>query len=605
MAFDPITAGAVGIAVKSLEKPLASLLSFATGPIKKLAGNWVVAGKRDAIVQGIEEVELVRTISSVERVPLSSFYYPCRLVNRHASKQLPQPTIGCLADVAVEGNIVIYGTVGQGKSILMRYLCLQELKIGQKIPIFVELRSIEIGSNLRSTILQTLASVGFGELSHDDFHFLLKSGSFVFFLDGFDEVKRELALTVQAELADFTKQFPTTRWVISSRPGSLSGHLAGVRKLRPVYIAPLSDDDYEPFLTALNVAPEARRRLIDAIASSPVDIKGVLKTPLMLTLLNMTFGTSTHVPSTLHEFYESMFLFLVYRHDETKPGFVRQKATALSNAELQDAFEHFAFLSKEYGTALTDEEFSSCSRNAMKLCGREFTAEGFRTDLTETVCLMMRDGLKTAFIHRSIQEFFSAFFVKHLGAELQVQRIYERMNGTAFVNWQQEIRFLEQIDKYRYMQYFRLPAIREFLKDTGYARDKTVCVTKKNFLKFLSKEPIYVVPRRDLGGNRSSSWIVGITRDNSFDVITHELAKLFECDGFADDLDFMREMSRQPLGRISRLDARFRSASNESEAALLKFRDFTRRIDREQQRLEKSLKERENHFRDLLLPTAT
>lgn len=600
MPIDPVTIGAVTGAAKLLEKPLANLYSSATGPFKKLAANWVVAGKRDSIVQLIEEVELVRTISGADRVPLSSFYYPCRILDSPTSKA--PKAVNSVVDISPDKNIIIQGTVGQGKSILMRYLCVQELRRGTHIPIFIELRTIESNSSLKSVVLSTLESVGFGTLSEDDLQFLLKNGSLIFFLDGFDEIKRELAIPIQTELNAIMRFAPTTRWVVSTRPGSLAGHISGLPRLRMVRLAQLTNEDFDPFLEALKVPAETRVKLIAAITSSPTEIRGVLRTPLMLTLLNMTFGTSTHVPGTLHEFYESMFLFLVYRHDETKPGFVRQKATRLSNSELQDAFEHFAFLSKEYGVSLSDDEFANCARNAAKLCDSEFTPEGFRTDLTETVCLMLRDGLKTAYIHRSIQEFFSAFFVKHLGAEDQVRKIYERINSTTYMNWQQELRFLEQIDKYRYIEYFRLPVIRSFLVGCGYKRDAAVCLTKADFLRFLSTQPIYYVPR-EAEAKPTTHWIVGVTVTKDFNAATFEVSKLFDCDGYTNDLSALFGLTRVASSKITRLDKRYRSPSPETNAALAKFRDFAKKMDKEQQKMERILSDRKTHFRDLLLPT--
>ena len=324
----------------------------------------------------------------------------------------------------------------------------------------------------------------------------------------------------------------------------------------------------------------------------------------MLTLLNMTFGTSTHVPSTLHEFYESMFLFLVYRHDETKPGFVREKATQLSNAELQDSFEHFAYLSKEFGVSLTDEEFAVCAKNAATLSSKKFSPEDFRKDLTETVCLMMKDGLRTAYIHRSIQEFFAAFFVKHLGSEGTVEKIYNNFADGNVMTWQQELRFLEQIDGYRYIEYFRLPAIRSFLTASGYVSGRKIAVTKSNFTAFMLSQPIYYMPKHIGKGHpasrRENFFLVALSSTKAFNSITFELTKLFDCDGILADASQLNGMSTQPELQQNRFAKRLPNWKAEADAALDKFRDFAARLDEERQKLELTLKTRKSHFRDLL-----
>jgi NACHT domain len=597
-----LTAGAIALTYKTLEKPLNDLYGTSITSLKVLSKKWKMSGKRDSLVQSINETERTRTIFSATPVPLSSFYYPSKINDHRSSK--PARLVENLDQITVDKNILLLGTVGQGKSILMRYLCIQELKQGKKIPIFLELRTLETKDTVQSKLIETLDILGFDDIDQQAFDDLLNHGCFIFFLDGFDELKRELALAVQSELSRLMTKTTNTRWVISSRPGSLSSHISGLPRLHPVSIHPLADDDFDPFLKALNVKTEIREQLVKAIMSSPSEIKGVLKTPLMLTLLNLTFGTSTHIPDTLHEFYESMFLFLVYRHDETKPGYVRQKATQLSNAELQDAFEYFSYLSKDYGVSLSDEDFNICAKNTSKLTTLTFTPDGFRTDLTETICLMQRDGIRTAFIHRSIQEFFTAFFIKHLGAEGTVKSIYERIKGAALTNWQQELRFLEQIDKYRYIEYHRLPAINKFLLDCGFKPNSKIAVTKDSFIKYLASQPILAIAGRSRSHPKRNYFVVVFSGESSFTSFTAELGAILNADGtIKDSID------------ESRLDLMFGSGNNknihkniakqlkggEFTNTLIKFRALVRKTEKEQISLNKILADRKENFRDILL----
>jgi hypothetical protein len=92
----------------------------------------------------------------------------------------------------------------------------------------------------------------------------------------------------------------------------------------------------------------------------------------MLTLLVETFGSGAGIPNNLHDFYVSIFIVLVWRHDNLKPMFQRQRATSLSNGDLQDVFEASAFLTKEFGVSLNDEQFAEASKNAASICNKEF-----------------------------------------------------------------------------------------------------------------------------------------------------------------------------------------------------------------------------------------
>lgn len=313
----------------------------------------------------------------------------------------------------------------------------------------------------------------------------------------------------------------------------------------------------------------------------------------MLTLLQLTFGTSTHIPETLHEFYESMFLFLVYRHDETKPSYVREKATSLSNTDLQDAFENFAFLTKQYGVSLSDDEFSTCAKGAAKLTGLSFTPEGFRADLTETVCLMQRDGIRTAFIHRSIQEFFAAFFLKHLEKEDAVRRIYQDVKGGQIYGWSQELKFLEQIDKYRFIEYFRLPAIRAFLAACAFNAGSRVPVTKANFTKFLGSQPIVVA--------KSGRDVISVVlrRDPRNTVFTSDIARLFGTWILIDQEVVLNSRQNIAAGIIS-LTAYVKKNPDVHQSAHSKFLELVKRVERERVRLERVLEDRSDNFKDIL-----
>lgn len=298
--------------------------------------------------------------------------------------------------------------------------------------------------------------------------------------------------------------------------------------------------------------------------------------------------------------YESMFLFLVYRHDETKLSYIREKATSLSNTELQEAFEHFAFLTKQYGVSLSDEEFSLCSKGAAKLTRLSFTPEGFRTDLTEIVCLMQRDGVRTAFIHRSIQEFFAAFFLKHLEKEDAVKKIYEGIKGGQIYAWAQELKFLEQIDKYRYIEYYRLPAVRKLLQSCEYNSTGRVPVTKANFLKHLSGQPIVMV---DLDRNGAYQPVV-LRRDARYTPFTNDVAKLFGRAILIDQELAPNRRSNFNAGLLT-LAAFAKKDPEKFIEAHAGFVELGKRLDREQVKLERVLADRSDNFREILFGDLT
>ncbi|WP_124516057.1 NACHT domain-containing protein [Burkholderia stagnalis] len=379
-----IASAAVNVAIK---KPLEDAYGAATGVVKSLIKKWNVAGVRDSIVQKIEDVELVRTIFRSELVRLSTFYYPSSVFEAEDYKKPPR-LVNKLDEMSESGNVLIFGTVGQGKSMFMRYLSISELREGRRIPIFAELRNVDEKINVIGLVKSTMEMKGFVGIDDEALDFLLGNGGFSIFLDGFDEVKRQYALSTYQEIAKLCIKFPKTRWVISSRPGVMAGSLETIPGMNRLRLMQLREADFDPFLEKLGLEDAHRRKLLGAIHASSSDVKGILTTPLMITLLKETFGVSANIPNNLHDFYEALFHVLAWRHDDIKDMYQRERATSLSNAELQEAFEAFSYLSKEYGVSLTDAQFAGCAKEASKLSGKSFTSEGLKSDLTGVVCLM-------------------------------------------------------------------------------------------------------------------------------------------------------------------------------------------------------------------------
>lgn len=493
--MDPLLAP---LLAASLKQPLQDLYESASGPVKTLVKKWKVAGAIDNVCQKITDIELVPTMFKHEPTRLSSFYYPSRIVVTEKGRKGASIAVNKITDISENANIVMIGTLGQGKSMLMRYLCIQELKEGKHIPLFLELRALDEVLNLKGLIIQGLRRLGFTDITEEAFEFIMQRGCLSIFLDGFDEVKREFAMSLKNDLFQLMIDFPKIRFVISSRPGGLLGLLIQAPNLRIVSLDKLKKEDFQPFFSRLGLEDVRITHLLKAIDTSAADIQAVLTTPLMLTLLNEIFGTSANIPDTLHYFYESMFAVLVQRHDQLKVAFARQRATQLNNLELQEAFECFSYLSKDFGVSLSDDQFAQCAKDVGILSGKDLTPDGLKTDFTEAVCLMMPDGLKTAFIHKSIQEFFAAFYLSHMKDETTVKALYETFRNERLAQWHQELIFLEKMDNIRFLKYYRIPQMEAFLKNVGFNADNKTIVSKINFKKFVNSLNSIVITIKDL-----------------------------------------------------------------------------------------------------------
>jgi len=415
-----------------------------------------------------------------------TFYYPSRIQIDNT------PTvIADIHDFAPSGNCVIQGTVGQGKSIFLRYLCIRELRQGKRIPIFLELRRIEKGQSFRSYLYAVLTAYNF-DVDDTFFELYASSGKFVLLLDGFDELDSDLVTSVINELELLTQRHTSLQIVVSSRPSS------GIERsphFRVYQLSPLTADDHKPFLEKVVPDQERLKDLLRAIRQSTVQILQLLTTPLMLTLLVIIYKADQTIPNTLSEFYENLFQTLLTRHDRTKPGFTRKRQCALSDRELKTVFEGFCFVTRQKGLlVLNEEQLSESLQVACKVTRTKCEEQGFSEDITKVACLMQEEGFNFHFIHKSVQEFHAASFIRHSHDDLAV-KFYSKLVGPEWSKWQQELIFLSQIDKYRFTKHFHAPSILHAFERLGIkpgehlAEEQVINLLNRNIMHVTVQTP--------------------------------------------------------------------------------------------------------------------
>ncbi|WP_421219275.1 hypothetical protein [Aeromonas enteropelogenes] len=100
-------------------------------------------GIEDLAIQ-VRNIRNVKTIWQIDRpVDLKDFYVP-----PHIRVGDVRIKVSSIDDLPSSDCILIEGIAGQGKSMLLRYLCSQELLEGSRIPIFVELRKIKSNESI-------------------------------------------------------------------------------------------------------------------------------------------------------------------------------------------------------------------------------------------------------------------------------------------------------------------------------------------------------------------------------------------------------------------------------------------------------------------------
>jgi hypothetical protein len=332
---------------------------------------------------------------------------------------------------------------------------------GQSIPIFLELRRVREGTALLDSLLATLSEFGL-KLTADGFQQLASSGRILLLLDGFDEVREEEKGQIINQIEHLANANEGLRIIVSSRPHS---GLEVSPMLRVLRLSDLQGDEYKAVIYKLLEDQKVAGDLIEQVQTHSGDVKELLKTPLLVTLLVINYKSFQEIPAHLSGFYDSLFKLLLQRHDGTKPGYRRQRLCSLNDTDYRLTFEAFCYLAKRHEEAiLTHAIVYSTAADALKAISAKDDPEKYITDIVKITCLLVRDGEEYRFIHKSVQEYYAACFIKGR-PDVVAQRVYEKILSLTQrgPGWRQELHFLSEIDAYRFRKFGLIPAVARYL----------------------------------------------------------------------------------------------------------------------------------------------
>lgn len=118
--------------------------------------------------------------------------------------------------------LIISGTGGIGKSTFMKHLFINELSKKDLIPIFIELKDLNDISkdyNISDFVFNKLYNLGC-DFNKDYIGYALKSGCFLFLLDGYDEIVSAKKDIFFKKITDFCDRYSKKYFILSSRPYS-------------------------------------------------------------------------------------------------------------------------------------------------------------------------------------------------------------------------------------------------------------------------------------------------------------------------------------------------------------------------------------------------
>lgn len=262
-----------------LRKPIDAVAEAATDKTKEIVARLRAANSLKTIYQKLNATQKVKSIWNVDRaIAISSFYYPAKIRTKGGLTQ----QVTALDDFP-SNQIILSGIVGQGKSILLRYLLGREMKSGKRIPLFVELRRIP-PAGLEAYLIQQFHALVEVWSEPKLFHYFATEGRLSLLLDGFDEVDPLRTQEIASAIDSIALQYPNIRVVVTSRPNS------GIEN-SPLFdvipLAPLNLHDLPYFFQKILSKDRALADRLTAAVQNSKSVQALASTPLLATLLTI------------------------------------------------------------------------------------------------------------------------------------------------------------------------------------------------------------------------------------------------------------------------------------------------------------------------------
>ena len=403
-----------------------AILNIAAGFI----GNWIksIAEKRklskeygDKLTSYLEnyheKFNTVKTIlHGVNPIKLKDVYYPLKAKGNYKEKDIEIHDYKTLLADDTPKCITIIGDAGSGKTTFTKNLFLELIENKEKVPFYIELRRIKEEESMETHLFTQLCQGNdrIKENLHDEFN----KGHMVVFLDGYDEVKSGKKDRL---LSDFIDKYPKNKYILTSRPSSGAQYVERFKKFR---LYKLAGDEVEEFAKKqLAAMGEDERDIEEGLLESLKNgknnpaVKSFLVNPLLLSIYINTYKQSPEIPNKKNIFYQRAFYALFYLHDSASKGdYTREKKCKLDQNEYEKILQRFSNKTywKEYFT-WKREKLERILTDIFKNNKYGIKAGDFIQDMLSNISIWTEDEGEYSFVHRSFQEYFTAYYIKNAG----------------------------------------------------------------------------------------------------------------------------------------------------------------------------------------------
>ncbi|APG27024.1 hypothetical protein A7E78_03760 [Syntrophotalea acetylenivorans] len=460
-AVGELAAGAALIAKSAFEELGKDIYSKIKGTIKDAIELREIKQNLYDLQNKIEDYGKVKTFWQLDRaISIKRFYCdPFLIIDK---KRI---NIKSLSEFEIDSNILVEGIAGQGKSIFLRYLCVKELELGRFLPLFIELRQFDEEIDFNCLVKNTLFYLGFNVEAGNIYETIVSTGKVVLLLDGFDEVGTRLRKKLTKQIEDFSKKNKCVKIIASSRPNS---ELRTSPLFEVVRIDGVKSEEYKSYVKRLSGDLQFAEMAIKSIEKNKMGVIELLKTPLLITLLLVTYRSYKLIPSNLEEFYDSILELLLHRHDSSKIHMSpRERTSGLTDRQFRDCFDALCFFSKTIdGFQFGPNEILKISKEALRDTNVDSDPQYFIDDIVNVTCLLLKEGRFLKFIHKSVQEYYSASYISNK-QDKWVEGLFSLFIKHGYRDWFEELAYLSSLKPYQYSKYFILPLMKDVLGVKG------------------------------------------------------------------------------------------------------------------------------------------
>lgn len=397
-----------------------------------------------------------------QSVDLYSYYIPTGIQCDKQEILLPSFK-NCLES---SNRIVITGTGGSGKTVLIKHLFLDCIKDKRFAPILIELRDLNNETlSLDNFIKGTLDTYGF-DVSGSFILRAKKAGHFCFFLDGLDEVDYKTKKTLLQQIKSLSNKFPKCPIFISSRPDDV---FTGLDNFSVFSMIPLDVESAIKLINKLPFDKSIQNKFTKKLAEGLFEKhESFLSNPLLLSIMLLTYSENAEIPSKLSIFYNQAYEALFQRHDAYKGAYTRNRLTDL---DIQDFARVFSLFSVQtYDKRVFKMPKTDCLKYIDKSRAnlvKEFSPEDYLSDLLNAACLLLEDGLEISFSHRSFQEYFVARYISSAAPEIQEKLIHRYLSH---ISSDQVLFLLLEINPELVERVLLVPELESMFKNLGVKR---------------------------------------------------------------------------------------------------------------------------------------